>query len=202
MIGLKIWVICSLLLPLHGVGRTQGTTPVQIYIVNTAAHSIENTSYAVLSTKNAFQWWYDLAPQPILYEILPVKTIYVENPYNDNAWMGELFTPNNEIVEVYIIANDNELLLQSYDGLAAPNYNALVVLYNGYYPLEVTITHELGHVLYNLPDWRVDCGIDIMCPSVLQAYNQHMIGCLSLSALGEPCEKIYLPAIASLKNGE
>lgn len=61
-----------------------------------------------------------------------------------------------------------------------------------------TVAHELGHLLYDLNDLYLtrDCGrtLDIMCAS-RTAYDAGTIGCVSLAALGRPCQRTYLPLL-------
>jgi hypothetical protein len=61
---------------------------------------------------------------------------------------------------------------------------------------QATIAHELGHVLFDLPDSYLDdlacVQVDIMCdPSV--AYYNNNLGCRSREVLGHPCFRVYMP---------
>lgn len=205
MINLLIAVFYSASLTVAPRAQLPDTLYVQPVFVNTATHTIQNEAQAIASIKAALDWWYELAPQPVVTEILDSETIYVENPYGTNDWLYDVLTFENETLEIYIIANGPEnVLLYDFDAIAAPAYNAAIALEYGRHPLEISLTHELGHVLYDLPDWyhsNVYCPIDIMCLSLTEAYNARFIGCTSLEYLGKPCQKTYLPALQYLLSG-
>lgn len=62
--------------------------------------------------------------------------------------------------------------------------------------LAVTLTHELGHALYGLPNEAGCEAIDIMCPLTAEAaYVAGFAGCETLSALGRPCHTVALPEV-------
>lgn len=200
MNGLKILLFCSVLslAPSRTVEAQQLAIVQQIqpYFVNADSVSVSNETAALESLERALLWWYTLAPDPIAYEILPPKHITITSPYNPQTWLAAQLTFESDVTEVYIIANRNELLLQEYAGVAMPAYNALAVVEHSVRGLDAALTHELGHVLYGLPDWTPQqCSIDIMCYSAKEAYEQNRVGCLSLAHLGKPCQKIFIPAV-------
>lgn len=99
-------------------------------------------------------------------------------------------------ITIYVVDNSESrrLFFGSYGGYAQDFYRAATGLSSTF--LAATLAHELGHVLYGLPDWYRDPTLcyatDIMCDGVA-AYNAGVIGCRTLDFIGRPCEKIYLP---------
>lgn len=202
MINLLIIICYSASLTFAPIAQTPDTLFVQPVFVNTISHTIQNEARSIAAIKTALAWWYELAPQPIVTEILEPDRIYVENPAGTNDWLYDVLTFENEVLEIYIIANGpDDVLFYDYDAVSAPAYNAAIALEYGWHPLEITLTHELGHVLYDIPDWYhsgIYCPIDIMCLSLADAYYSKFIGCISLEYLGRPCRKTYLPALQYL----
>jgi hypothetical protein len=119
----------------------------------------------------------------------------------------QLITTAQHTEDIIVYAVDNsknrKLFFNDYTGYAQ-DYYRFVVVQNTHYA-ETTIAHELGHVLYGLPDWyqQQACSIpDIMCalPLSHQAYNQGRRGCYTQAFLGSPCDSIYLPMIYRIDN--
>lgn len=174
------------------------TIPVHIIIVNSQYATIDNPEPYRQSVINAFDYWgHNIAGEHI-YQITEVSTIYVSSPFT-NEWLHEYATLDSEAVEIYIVANTNQLFLQQYAGVASPNHNLIVVVEHSLQGLEPTLAHELGHLLHNLPDWYLIPGkcntLDIMCHNPARVYQWGNIGCLSRAELGIPCYYVNLPAI-------
>jgi hypothetical protein len=107
--------------------------------------------------------------------------------------------------EVYVYAVDHSssgALLFGYGGYAQDYYRLLVIV-NGN-AQDARIAHELGHVLYGLPDWYKIPGKcnapDIMCDAEY-AYRKNIKGCNTLAFLGTPCYTISLPLIITPQYG-
>lgn len=103
-----------------------------------------------------------------------------------------------QTVYLYVIDNSehHNVLFTGYGGYAQ-NYFRLIVILNDA-DQDAYLAHELGHILYNLPDWYLIPGKcnspDIMCGSV-DAFRKNIKGCNTLEFLGTPCYKVYIPLI-------
>lgn len=101
--------------------------------------------------------------------------------------------------EVYIFVVDNTVHKEALFGYGgyAQNYYRLIVVLNDR-ALDARIAHELGHIIYGLPDWYTMPGkcttVDIMCDGEA-AYKQNIKGCNTLDFIGKPCYRIYLPLV-------
>lgn len=104
----------------------------------------------------------------------------------------------NAGITVYVVdtSNTNQLFFNSYGGYAQRYYQIITAVKNT--NLGATLAHELGHVLYGLPDWYLLPGkcnvIDIMCDAV-SAYNKKIKGCNTLEFIGTPCSTVMLPFV-------
>lgn len=176
-----------------------GFVQVRIVLVNTEYASIPDDRDYIQHVSNALDYWNRNAPQYTAYEITEVSEIYIANPYSNMSWIAGQGTLDNAELEIYIVANSREVFLQEYAGLAVYNYNAVLVVLNSLQGLEPLLAHELGHILYNLPDFYDVPGLctrnDIMCFNYKQAYDRDMLGCLTLEYLGGQCNYVYLPRV-------
>ena len=107
--------------------------------------------------------------------------------------------PAEQSKDIYIFVVDNtnhKETLFGYGGYAQNYYRLLVVLNDR--AEDARIAHELGHILYDLPDWYRRPGKcnapDIMCDAEA-AYKQNIKGCNTLDFIGAPCYRIYLPLV-------
>lgn len=186
-----------LLLSVTPVQASGGLAVRLIYVSNpTDAHTPASRSEARTAALAALDWWYDLAPSPIAYEVTEERSITVDEPFSVSDWLRPYVTFESEILEIYIVANQHSrrLLYGQYEGYAAPNYRAVIAVSDSISGLAPTLAHELGHTLYGLPDWGQCRSADIMCyPS--QPFAGRTIGCLSLAYLGNPCHRSYLPQV-------
>jgi hypothetical protein len=114
-----------------------------------------------------------------------------------DSW-GILPAVEGTAITIYVVDNSQSrsLYFGSYGGYAQDYYRLATGLSSTF--LAATLAHELGHVLYGLPDWYRDPTLcyatDIMCDGVA-AFNAGVIGCRTLDFIGRPCKKIYLPRI-------
>ena len=104
--------------------------------------------------------------------------------------------PQNEIT-IFVIDNTvHKETLFGYGGYAQNYYRLIAVLNDR--ALDARIAHELGHIIYELPDWYTIPGKctapDIMCDGEA-AYKQGIKGCNTLAFIGHPCYMVYLPLI-------
>lgn len=130
--------------------------------------------YVITDVQSAANWWRTLSPVPIHLNVTRVI------PPDVSA---------KDIIPIYI---------STVSSLSYTDGYSIWIGNDGPYRGAV-IAHELGHVLFKLPDWYLQLGmcnsIDIMCEPV-SAYTNHVIGCRSLNAiLPESCVQstIFLP---------
>lgn len=151
---------------------------------------------------NALDWWVALAPNPIAVEISATEIITpgVDVYHDLRDWSMPYLTEHNLGAVLFLIDNSasNALLFDTSGGESQPYYRAAWAVMHGVPDAEAIIAHELGHTIYGLehPD---PCAFpDIMCAQgYVQPYRQYCIGCLSLAALGQPCDHhSYLSAVA------
>lgn len=134
-------------------------------------------------------WGYD---NILIYEnmIYPDQDVY-SLPLSEWAVLPQS-QPNT--ITIYVVDNSESrrYFFTGYLGYAQDYYRFAAVLSSSW--LAATLAHELGHVLYGLPDWYLsECeGIDIMCDAIA-AWQIGFIGCKSLAYIGKPCQKYYLP---------
>ncbi len=163
-----------------------------------------NTQYVTITkdysdeVNNAFAYWYRNAPQVVSHEIIDTTTIHVDNPFSNAVWLTNTSVFEGGVLDIYIIANRNELLFSQYAGVAVHNYNSVLIVEKSLTGFEPTLAHELGHILYNLPDWYTSpgkCSMDIMCYAPRAAYSADRLGCRTLEYLGGKCHYVYLPSV-------
>lgn len=157
----------------------------------------EEQAQATQALLGAFDYWQQLAPDPMLLEITETRTITTaENLYSTYAWTWPLSEGETDITIVVVDnSQSRQLFLSTAAGLADPLLGLVVVSTHGYSGGLAAITaHELGHVVYGLADLDAPCSRDIMCkPS--EAYARRTLGCISLAALGRPCSQVWLPVV-------
>jgi hypothetical protein len=164
--------------------------------------TIEEQQQVVASVKSAIVFWHDLSPVTTTLAIASTELLTTTfDVYDNPQWFDAIFDRPHDITIVIIdnSSNGKPLPAGNFAG-ANTHYDIIVVTTKGNgLPNEqaALLTHELGHVLYDLPDlYTHGCsGTDIMC-NPITAYGAYTIGCVSLEYLGYPCKRIYLPAIA------
>lgn len=108
----------------------------------------------------------------------------------------------NAGITIFVVdtSSSTQLFFDSYGGYAQRYYQIVTAVRNN--NLGATVAHELGHVIYGLPDWYLQQGkctaIDIMCDAVT-AYNRKIKGCLTLDFLGTPCYTLHVPLIIGVQ---
>lgn len=193
-----IVMLLLLLLPPAPIQRSVRLIVVQPPYETVDAAAIQTAQQGV---RDAATFWRMRAPFVVDLVLVSTEVITIEGDvYRDTAWSIGLADPN--YVTIVIIDNrksGGKLLLGRQGGWAQP-WNALAVMLLrqsvGQNALPAMIAHELGHVLFDLPDLYVIPGAcsmpDIMCYQIV-AYNTPTIGCVSVARLGYPCKRVYLP---------
>jgi hypothetical protein len=130
------------------------------------------------------------------YAHLHVTSTQIISPsgdiYADLTWSLAYVQPAARDVTVFILDNQHS---GGRMGEAQEYYGAVwATVYGDILP--AVLSHELGHVLFGLPDWYRVPGActhpDIMCDHVA-AYARGFIGCESLAWIGQPCHRMYVP---------
>lgn len=152
-------------------------------------------THSAASVVGAISFWQTLAPTPTQLTVTDTRMITVTgDPLASLDWSLPYLTDASPDVTIFIIdtSTNHGRLLGFAAGEAQAYYGAVWAVLDGYPGpdgLAATLAHELGHVLYGLPDAP---GQDIMGYPVA-AYHARFIGCTSLAALGAPCRAFYLP---------
>jgi hypothetical protein len=179
---------------------------IRLVLIAPVGETVDMTAIqtAQQSVMGAASFWHDRAPFAFELWIASTETITTTADVytRDIAWAMGLGDPQHiTIVVVDNRVSRRQLLLGDAGGWAAPWANLAVVTLRqavGLNALAAIIAHELGHVLFNLPDLYDIPGActhtDIMCFYVA-AYNTPAIGCASLAALGYPCQKVHMPTL-------
>lgn len=139
----------------------------------------------------ALEWWQSLSPVPTRLHIAQTQFITTTEDVYETLPIGE-----GDLTIVVIDNRQSGRLIQDrIEGGASYDLGTVWVVTTDNNAARVT--HELGHALYNLPDLystpALCIGIDIMCGTQRDAYQQRFIGCQSLAYLGRPCQRTYLP---------
>lgn len=119
--------------------------------------------------------------------------------FGDLTWSLPMLAPNGPVT-IFVLDNtlSNARLPGGDVGDAQDYWGAIWVCQFGDV-LPAVLAHELGHVLFGLPDWyRVPDACahpDIMCDHVA-AFQRGFIGCQSLAFIGTSCHAAYLPRIS------
>lgn len=153
--------------------------------------------YTLQSIRNGYTFWNKDIPE-VQSSITAIDT----DPYGGviTEWCICVLSATDSTT-IYVIDNSSgkQLLFNSQGGYAQEYYKFIVLVYDAS-PVELSarVAHELGHILYSLPDFYTEplqCQqIDIMCyPQI--AYEKRFIGCLSLAYIGAPCIRTTLPLI-------
>lgn len=116
--------------------------------------------------------------------------------FGDLTWSLPMLAPNGPVT-IFILDNNvsNARLPGGDVGDAQDYYGAIWVCQFGDV-LPAVLAHELGHVLFGLPDWyrapELCAHPDIMCDHVA-AFQRGFIGCASLAFIGTPCHEVFIP---------
>jgi len=198
MIAAMLFML-ALVIPHAPVTRSIRLVVVQPPNETVDAVAIQTAQQAVVGA-NAF--WHDRAPFVVDLALASTEVLTTEaDVYGDTAWSAGLASTEVSRITIVVIDNRNsgKLLFAHRGGWAQPwNALAVVLLHPvvGQNALPAMIAHELGHVLFDLPDLYPIPGAcahtDIMCYQVA-AYNMPAIGCTSLATLGYPCQRVNMP---------
>lgn len=146
------------------------------------------------SVRGAISFWEGRAQlQIVSTEVVTIT----DNPLASLEWSRPWLREDGSVT-IFIIDNSDThaLLLGIAAGESQDYYGAIWVVTHGFPGedgLAATLAHELGHVLFHLPD---QTGLDIMASPILP-YERHFIGCKSLALLGTPCRRLYFPMVTS-----
>jgi hypothetical protein len=182
--------------------------PIILWLVfvqpNGETYTPQEQAYTVQQVTEAAAFWG--------YTVTELHTRKFEiaiDPYTNSldAWgyVDRVWKPNQAIT-IYIVDNSisgNYFFNNSSSGYAHIADRWIVVRLND--SLAAVTAHELGHVLYGLPDWYTQAGkctaIDIMCDANA-AYSSGIKGCLTLAFIGHPCYTVSLPLVTITKGSQ
>lgn len=194
------WIIIALLFSVTPVPVERD---IRIVFVQPTGETftIEEQAEARATVEAALGWWTGLSPISTTLTISATESIMVEDAVNDPPfWILDYFEPSPYVT---IVILDNS---ESGDTLWGGGYAGANTAYDVVLITNTTtdlpdataalLAHELGHVLYDLPDlYTGGCQhTDIMCNPVT-AYNESVIGCESRAVMGVPCQHRYLASI-------
>lgn len=147
-------------------------------------------SRSLESIERSLLFWEDLSPEPISFEVTEVSVITPTQIVTDGImWSESMWDPPT--LTIFVIET-SEYLDSDKEGLS---WREQIWVRGGDSPnFEATLTHEVGHAIFDLPHQYHDAS-DIMGLFPLSAYLNHQIGCSSLEVMGHPCRRVYLPMI-------
>lgn len=194
------WIIAVLLLiaPPAPVERN-----IRIVFVQPAGETftIEEQAGVRATVETALGWWTTLSPITTTLTISATEAITVEDAVNDPPWWITRYFEPSPLVTIAILDNSESGDVLWGGGYAGANTHYDVVLITSTTTdlpnaTAALLAHELGHVLYDLPDlYTGGCQhTDIMC-NPITAYNERIIGCESRTTMGLPCHHRYLATI-------
>jgi hypothetical protein len=177
--------------------------PVRLVFVQPAGETFtaEEQAEALESVKATLSWWEELAPISTTLTISATNVITVEEGVSDPPWWIERYFEPSPFITIAIVDNSESGSDLWAGGWAGANTHYDVILatnpdLNLPNALAALLAHEMGHVLYDLPDlYTRGCQhTDIMCNPVT-AFNERIIGCASRAVMGMPCQYRYLAAV-------
>lgn len=164
-------------------------TPVRVVLVG--AFTPAEQAEAVSRVERAVAFWEARAPQPAGAVVVTPPVLAVL-PDSYPAWLADLGF--HDEYTVYIL-NTPPYPFGPVHWHANFAQRYTVTTYNHPVSTEATLAHEIGHLLYNLPD-LYPCGeTDIMC-NPASAYPDRL-GCATLAHLGAPCQRVALPLLGT-----
>lgn len=169
----------------------------------------DDETRAATIVHDALAWWSAHTPKQPTFTVDALRVVSMPRPGSD-GWLQDIPVHPPDGVAVWLYVNHDPFYLIPGNGRdvigTVYGSNALVVLDPRQLPWtpQSTVAHELGHILYNLPDWyRTDptCtrGMDLMC-NAEAAYVHGWLGCRSLAWIGSPCKTTYLPLTQKLQH--
>jgi len=166
---------------------------VQIIYINGATNQ-------QVQIEQSFEYWNSLGTKQYVVTYLPDKHMTLDNPLDITQW--DFITLDNPILEIYIVGNEpSGRFVGTFSIAEAMNtYNTIAMIEREIMPINVMLAHELGHILYLLPDWtKVDNAychyhVDIMCyPS--SPFEQRILGMKTSRFIGKEVYSVHLPMI-------
>lgn len=165
--------------------------------------SPEEQEAALLGIERAFAFWKKNGYEPAIHIQPHGVVIPSSDPYSTlvSQWFGSPAALPADSLTILVVDNETSgSFFFSHSAAYSQDYYQLIV--STHYPLaanseayEAALAHELGHVLYHLPDlYDGACSFDIMCFPLLP-YGQGFVGCDSLAYLGRPCTRLFLPGV-------
>lgn len=161
-------------------------------------------SAIIAQAQDALTFWQDHSPITTTLMLASDMTILdlapSINPYADTGYYRPFEHWGQSDIYVMVVENSasRAIFAEGAAGFADPGYGFAAAVAHGYPgedALGATLAHELGHVLYGLPD-RGWCSDDLMCsPSPVAAYRAGWLGCRTLETLGAPCARVWVPLI-------
>jgi hypothetical protein len=208
------WLLMTLLMltfvtPTHAAAAP---TTVHVYLAVPPGQPVtpEDVTQADALVQQATAWWTDHHPAHPTFTVRAPQVVVMPQP-GTAGWLQDMPVRPADGVAVWVYVNhDPFYLFPNYSGYQpgglAYGGNALVVFDQQSLPwaTQAAITHELGHVLYQLPDWYTTdptCsrGIDIMCHSSA-GYINGIVGCRSMAWLGYPCDVPETPDVPPIQS--
>lgn len=186
-----IALVCALIAPPAPLVRN-----VRIVLVEPPgeAYSPARAAQARLGVDSAVAFWDSYAALSITGTT--ILTLTDATTFSDLTWSLPMLAPGGPVT-IFVLDNSvsNARLSGGGVGDAQEYFRAIWACQFGDV-LAPLIAHELGHVLFDLPDlyYTPDACThpDIMCDHVA-AFQRGFIGCQSLAFIGTPCHEVYIP---------
>lgn len=175
-----------------GAGAQEPIEPIHVVYVEPAGSVFteEEQQQAYTAINDAALYWNELTGTALA--VVDTKLITTSaDVYNTFEYSRPYFTTPD--ITIFVIDNaDRRPLLENSAAESQNYYRVIWVVMSDASP--AVIAHEFGHIVYHLPH-QYQSTLDIMSLDPVPAYQNHTIGCDSLSVLGKPCHKIYMPII-------
>lgn len=196
----------ALILPPGSQAAPPITVALYLVVPPGVSEQPDDAGQAKGSVQAALAWWRDHDPARTTFVVRALRRVTLPRP-GDDGWLLPIPRyPAGDNLAVWVYVNRDPWYTLPGSPLGAGlglayGGNVITVLEPRQMPWTraATIAHEVGHVVYTLPDlYRDDpaCaqGLDLMC-NADAAYIQSWLGCRSLARIGGACRPIYLPLI-------
>lgn len=163
----------------------------------------EEQALATQQVRDGIAFWMDRAPLSTQVRVRSSQLLTTDaDVFRTVEWSQPFWNTSATAGITLFVIDNSESSDAFWDTLPAfcyPQYSVAMILLSQRVQdaVAISVAHELGHLLYNLPDLYYDgpcTGIDIMCEPVM-AYRMRFIGCTSLATMGSPCQRVVLPML-------